>query len=189
MVKSKLTPKEEESIKNFLKFGRQEILNLMDSVSWWDGIPYEETHVRYFPLKPRPPHSTQYEMLLRVYLRLSHTSSWAWDNLKKLLAELQLRQEPIPPLLQGWANAVVLGQSLRPESGPGRKRKWDRDFRFVLILQHLRTRGYSWQDAIDKIASLMNLSSDAVKLAVRKFGQDLALRVKKPTQLSPLDKT
>ena len=177
---SKLTAEEETEMVEFLNHGSQPTSELADLVRWWDTIPCEAPD-------PDHPQYTQLVTLLGSYLNWSHTRTFAWDGMQNLLAELERRREPIPEILQMWAYAVARGDLQRPRSRRGRKREWERDIRIFLVLQKLRGRGYSWEEAMNQVADWMFLTFDAVKVAERNFKRDwpVPIKAKKRPKDSP----
>ena len=177
MLKNKLTPEQAERLTDFLNHGSQPTSGLLDLVSWWDRIPYDEPD-------PSLPQYPRRETLVMKYLNKSRTKTWAWDGMQNLLVELGRRREPVPQPLKVWVSRVAQGKLPRPGKERGRKREWERDFRILTVHLVLRRFGYSWEEAVSEIADLMGLSFDAVKVALRKANRDWPITPKSPPKTS-----
>ena len=170
----KLTAEEEAFLTEVFDPRSQMVAISFDFVRQWDSIPGDAPY-------PEAPHYTERDVFLGSRLNWSHTETWAWDGMQKLLAELERRREPIPEPLRMWANAVATGILPRPGSGPGRKRETERNNLIVVVHQYLRKWGCSWEQATQEISDRTYLSFDAVKKAMRTHKRNRPFRVKKPT--------
>ena len=156
---------EREYLREFLLNENREFPELADLPRRWDMIPPDAvtTHPDLLPIY------TQRDTLLASYSNWAFTKRWAWEGLRRLLETLTERQEPIPEILQSWANAASVGSRQQPGQGRGRPPEDERDNRMRLALAVLRAEGLTRETAINEIANACYLSPEAVTSAIRKM--------------------
>ena len=123
---------------------------------WWDRVPEDE-------LDQDLPAYTARDMLLASYSNWSFTKRWAWDGMKKLLAVLLERREPIPDTLQYWAYGVALKTRPRPRMA----KNAERNARMAHVFRALHEElNLSKEDAIGEIAVALSKSEGTVRSVV-----------------------
>ena len=140
---------------------------LADLPRWWEMTPPDAitTHSDLLPIY------AERDVLLASYSNWAFTKPWAWEGLRHLLETLTKRREPIPELLQTWANAVAIGSRKPPAQGRGRPAEDERDYRMLHAFRILRDEGLTRKEAIDEIADAIHLNPESVKSQIRKIGR------------------
>ena len=104
--------------------------------------------------------------LLCDFIGWSVTQQFAREGLRGLYDELTTNGEPIPDLLLGWNGILsVLGD---PPQRRGPHRKVDRDARAGVALKLLGKCGYTRDEAIARIAQVLDVCDETVRTAIRK---------------------
>ena len=155
----------DEDLRAFLTNEGGRVAELVDLPRQWDRLQSEADRTR---------------VLHGVY-QLAFTKSWAREGLQRLMKMLLDRGEPIPPILQCWANDYAAGRR-RPLR---RNQKDERDIRIAFAMHVLRDEGHTYEAAKNEIADALELTDEAVKSVLRKVKRDPALGVKKDTESSP----
>ncbi len=107
-------------------------------------------------------------ILIVSYSNWAFTKTWAWEGLRRLLAELIERGEPVPLALRlAWSDPFAAGRR-KPPSRRGRPDKTDRDARITHVLRALQGQGLTQEDVMRAMADAMGLSYETVRSAVRR---------------------
>ena len=158
-----------DKLRAFLTNEGGQFAELADLPYWWDSIPPDALH----PELTRYPVRT---ILLASYSNWAVTKPWAWEGLRRLLKVLLDRREPIPEILQWWANAYAAGTRKPPGQRRGRPENSERNNRLMHAMRILRNDGHTRDDAIDKIAQALDVSFETVRSVVRKVEHDRPFR-------------
>ena len=166
-----MTPEEKEKLNTIIN-EEGYFPELADLPIWLGAFPPDIRSSKFpaFPMR---------DILLYSYVNWSHTKPWAWEGLRRLLRTLLERGEPIPEILQEWANAKASEKIEPPGQGRGRKENADRDARIMAILRAFRSKGHSLEKAKEVIADAINLSPEAVESVIKKVKTARPFGVKK----------
>ena len=115
--------------------------------------------------REHPWDSTKDE-LLWDFIGWSVTQQFAREELGRLYEELRTNGEPIPDLLLGWKGVLEVAGD--PPSRPGPRRKADRDGCVGIALQLLGVCGYNREEAIARIAQVLDVCDETIRTAIRK---------------------
>ena len=107
------------------------------------------------------------EDLEAIYFHLAPILPEAREGLRRLYLELSMNGEPIPDLLQWWNRALrVLGD---PPPRRGAPRKIDRDIKVGTMFKLLGTRGYTREEAMDRIAPVKRVSDENIRTIIKNY--------------------
>jgi hypothetical protein len=113
------------------------------------------------------PRERSKEDLEAIYFHLAPILPEAREGLRRLYLELSMNGEPIPDLLQWWNRALrVLGD---PPPRRGAPRKIDRDIKVGTMFKLLGTRGYTREDAMDRIAPVKRVSEETIRTIIKNY--------------------
>ena len=164
-----LTIEDKRYLADFLNDEPGRYPRLADLPYWWDNTPPDA-------MDGQLPNYTQRVILLASYTNWSHTKSWAWEGLRRLLETLLGRQEPIPDILQVWAYEVASGHLKKPGQGRGRREEAERNARIMASLRILTAQGFTEKATIEEIADALHCEVETVRSAIRKVRQDRPFR-------------